>query len=61
MQDVIYLCCDECCEIFEINRGIGLSMLAFAEGTDDNKGDPILCPDCDVSAQWAQEEYGNES
>ena len=61
MNETIDLICDECKICFEVDMGIGLSMLAFAEGTDDNKGDPILCPDCDVSAQWAREEYGAEN
>ena len=52
----IDLICDDCKECFEVELGIGLSMLAFAE--EENGGDPILCPECCPSAQWAREEYG---
>ena len=61
MEQTIELMCDECNENFEVDMGIGLSMLAFSEGNDDNRGDPILCPECCPSAQWAREEYGDEN
>ena len=53
----IDLICDECKGCFSVDQGIGLSMLAFAD--EENGGDPILCPECCPSAQWAQEEYGD--
>lgn len=58
-MEQITLLCDECEKNFQIDLGIGLAMLAFAEGNDDNRGDPIVCPDCCLSAQWAREEYGD--
>ena len=59
MKETIDLICDDCKECFEVELGIGLSMLAFAE--EKNGGNPILCPDCCPSAQWAREEYGEET
>ena len=51
-MEKIDLICDDCKECFDVEMGIGLSMLAFAE--EENGGDPILCPDCCPSAQWAR-------
>ena len=58
MTEKITLLCDECHEDFEIEMGIGLSMLAFAD--PEEGGDPILCPTCCPSAQNAQDEFGDD-
>lgn len=58
MKETIDLICDECKACFDVEIGIGLSMLACAE--DENGGDPILCLACCPSAQWAREAYGED-
>ena len=56
MCDNISLRCDECKELFEVEMGIGMSMLAFNE----ESGDPILCGVCFPEEPYSEEEESSE-
>ena len=51
MKETVWLTCDECSALFEVELGIAIALWAFEE-----EGDPICCEGCCPSDPYAEDE-----